>query len=281
MFAAAAFILQGIFSSLLEPLARLVSWAVGEPVRGYTWAPLLTVLGATIVALRLVDEEEWSAVALDDRAWRWRVVAAGWLIGSAVIACTSALLIAMGYLRFTSSAVPVDSMLVVDDSWLGTAVRLLFLLAPAALWEEMVFRGYLWRVAEDAGGARLALWSTSVAFGIVHLTNPGAGVRTTLLVTLAGLCLGMLRQRTGSVPAAWTAHLAWNWTMGAVLHVPVSGMPFAAPGYRAEVHGPAWLTGGTWGPEGGLVAALVLGGALMAGAWPRAGTGATHSRIEA
>ena len=110
VFAAAAFILQGIFSSLLEPLARLVSWAVGEPVRGYTWAPLLTVAGATVVALRLVDDEEWSAAGLDERAWRWRVVAAGWLIGSAVIAGTSVLLIAMGYLRFTTSVVPVDKI---------------------------------------------------------------------------------------------------------------------------------------------------------------------------
>ncbi|MDQ8160926.1 MAG: hypothetical protein P3C12_16095, partial [Gemmatimonadota bacterium] len=67
---------------------------------------------------------------------------------------------------------------------------------------------------------------------------------------------------TASLPAAWSAHLAWNWVMAAVLHMPVSGLPFATPGYRAVVQGGEWLTGGAWGPEGGMMAVLVLGGAL-------------------
>jgi hypothetical protein len=65
------------------------------------------------------------------------------------------------------------------------------------------------------------------------------------------------------------AHLAWNWTMAAVLHVPVSGLSFATPGYRAVLDGPAWLTGGTWGPEGGIMAALIMTGALLRAEWPR------------
>jgi hypothetical protein len=51
--------------------------------------------------------------------------------------------------------------------------------------------------------------------------------------------------------------------MAAVLHVPVSGLPFATPGYRAVITGPDWLTGGSWGPEGGVLAAFVLGGAAV------------------
>jgi len=109
---------------------------------------------------------------------------------------------------------------------------------------------------------------------LVHLMNPGAGVRTTLIVMLAGWCLCIVRERAG-LPAAFTAHLAWNWVMAAVLHVPVSGLPFATPGYRAVVDGPVWLTGGSWGPEGGAVAALVLGGAAVWG--QRASRPAAHA----
>ena len=153
----------------------------------------------------------------------------------------------------------------------GAALRVLLVLAPAALWEEVVFRGYLYDVAHEAGGARVARWSTSVAFGLVHAANPGAGVRTLMAVMLAGWLLARVREHTGSLPAAWGAHLAWNWIMAAVLHVPVSGLPFDTPGYRAVLQGPAWLTGGGWGPEGGAVALVVMG----AGAWvgrPRGGT---------
>ena len=53
--------------------------------------------------------------------------------------------------------------------------------------------------------------------------------------------------------------------MAAVLHVPVSGLPFATPGYRAALSGSDWISGGAWGPEGGLVAMLVLGGSLAVG----------------
>ncbi len=175
------------------------------------------------------------------------------------------MLFIVGRLRFT--AMPsgvIDGALLVQDSWTGTALRLLLLLGPAALWEELVFRGYLYAVAHEAGGRTIARWSSSVAFGAVHLMNPGANVRTTLVVVLAGVCLCLVRERTDSLPAAWTAHLAWNWVMAAILHVPVSGLPFATPGYRAVVSGPDWISGGAWGPEGGLVAMLVLGGGLAA-----------------
>jgi hypothetical protein len=80
-----------------------------------------------------------------------------------------------------------------------------------------------------------------------------------------------VREHTGSLPAAWGAHLAWNWIMAAVLHVPVSGLPFDTPGYRAVLQGPAWLTGGGWGPEGGAVALVVMGAGAGVGR-PRGGT---------
>ena len=127
----------------------------------------------------------------------------------------------------------------------------------------MIFRGYLWRVADDAAGAHVALWATSVAFGAVHLLNPGATAQSLTIVVLAGVALGVVRQVTDSLPAAWAAHLAWNWGMAAVAHAPVSGLPFEAPGWRFVPSGPAWWSGGSWGPEGGAVSLLVLLVAVM------------------
>jgi hypothetical protein len=42
------------------------------------------------------------------------------------------------------------------------------------------------------------------------------------------------------------------------LHSDVSGIPFATPDYRVVDAGPDWATGGAWGPEGGVPAALGL-----------------------
>ena len=64
---------------------------------------------------------------------------------------------------------------------------------------------------------------------------------------------------TKSLYAAWMAHFAWNWTMAVVFHTAVSGYPMEAPGYRYVDAGPDWATGGDWGPEGGIPAALGMG----------------------
>jgi membrane protease YdiL (CAAX protease family) len=94
----------------------------------------------------------------------------------------------------------------------------------------------------------------------------GAAVRVTLVLLPAALAeematrgylLTVLRERMGA-RAAVMAHLAWNWVMAVPLHAYVSGQRLEAPGYRAVAAGPEWLSGGRWGPEGGLVAALGL-----------------------
>ena len=44
--------------------------------------------------------------------------------------------------------------------------------------------------------------------------------------------------------------------MALSLHAPVSGLNLPTPWYQLADHGPAWLTGGSWGPEGGVGAAV-------------------------
>jgi membrane protease YdiL (CAAX protease family) len=267
-FGASLFLAQGIAESLFGPLFNWVSAVVGEPIAAYPYTTLLGLFAATAVALRMVDDAPWSAVGLGDGAWRIRALVGGKLLGLCAILTTSGGLYALGLMRFDAVAL-LDGSAPTAAAWFGTAVRATLLLAPAALWEELLFRGYLWHVARHAAGTRVALWSTSVAFALLHLGNPGVTLRTLTLVCIAGVCLGVIRARFDSLPAAWFAHLVWNWTMAAVLHVEVSGLSFATPLYRAVLEGPTWLTGGSWGPEGGAIAGLIMTGGLLLFEWPR------------
>jgi len=103
---------------------------------------------------------------------------------------------------------------------------------------------------------RWAVLLTSLMFGLLHLTNPGATAKSVALVTLAGIFLAGVRVVLNSLYAAWMAHLAWNWVMAVPLHAAVSGVRFESPDYQAVTTQPAWLSGGGWGPEGGLFAGL-------------------------
>lgn len=258
-FAAGWVLVQGVAETVLQPLFAAISRGVGEPVPFYPFAMLAGCIGGTYASLRLVFIAPWSLVGCDAGAWRARAWRDGLVVGTMAILAVSSVLWATGALRVAAVSSPADVHVV--DSWGATALRVLVILAPSALWEELAFRGVLQGAVQEATdspfAARLA---SSLLFGGVHLTNPGANVQTTGTVMLAGWCLALLREQRG-LPAAWMAHLAWNWIMAAVLHVPVSGLPFSTPGYRAHAAGPTWFSGGSWGPEGSIVAAFILAGA--------------------
>ncbi len=105
----------------------------------------------------------------------------------------------------------------------------------------------------------MAVVVTSVLFGLAHWQTPGAGVQPLVMVTLAGVFLAGIVLVTRSLSAAWMAHLAWNWVMAALVHTDVSGvLPLPPPAYRVVETGPDLVTGGPWGPEGGIAAGAGL-----------------------
>ena len=75
---------------------------------------------------------------------------------------------------------------------------------------------------------------------------------------VAGFFLGAILLATGSLYAAGAAHFAWNWVMAGALHIAVSGIASSDADYRTVETGPDWLTGGPWGPEGGLAAVAAM-----------------------
>ena len=251
-FLVATFAAWGVAATILTP--SLVSLAVATRTPGMADAEvaLIALLTGHFVCVRLVDRQPWSSVWLGHGAARGRLWLEGWLLGALAIGLPTLTLVAAGRLRFAPAP---------PGPWLDAAVRVTWFLLPAALMEELLARGYVFAVLRDALGWRWALGLTSVGFGLLHLPNNGAGVEPITLVTLAGVFLAAVVLATGSLYAAWMAHFAWNWIMAVPLHSPVSGIPLATPDYQLLDAGPRWLTGGVWGPEGGLAAAV----GMMAG----------------
>jgi membrane protease YdiL (CAAX protease family) len=130
-------------------------------------------------------------------------------------------------------------------------------LAPAALSEEVMFRGVPQVLLARPLGRWGALALTSVLFALAHLLNPDVSPLALANIALAGLFLGAAFYLPGGIWTAFGAHLGWNATLAAA-DAPVSGLPFPIPWINYQPGGPGWLTGAGFGPEGGLVATTVL-----------------------
>lgn len=222
---------------------------VGTRVVLFPWVLLASVIAGHMVTFRLLEPRGWSFVRLDVTALRARAIGGAALLSTVAIAIATLPLLAIGWLAVARAPA---------GNWLIAALGTLVFLTPAALWEEMLFRGYAFATLAEWFGTPAALGITSAVFGLVHLQNAGATLESISVVALAGVFLGGVLVATRSLWAAFAAHLSWNWLLAGLLHSDVSGVPFATPDYRVIDAGPDWATGGPWGPEGGVPAALGL-----------------------
>jgi membrane protease YdiL (CAAX protease family) len=204
---------------------------------------------AHYIMLRWVDHKSWSYVGLGREHFTPRLLAIGLALGALCI------LIPSGGLLLVHDLTVVTG-LQGRHSWLTLAGGGVLLFLPQSLSEEMLSRGYLFSALRDGMGEIGALAATSIGFGLLHMGNPGATAQSVSIVILAGLFLAAILVITRSLYGAWMAHFAWNWSMAELLHASVSGIRFPYAGYRVDDSGPDWLTGGAWGPEGGVAAVV-------------------------
>jgi membrane protease YdiL (CAAX protease family) len=136
-------------------------------------------------------------------------------------------------------------------------------LAVAALAEELLFRGFpLARLAEPFGkvGASVLL---AVLFAAAHLRNPDVSPLGLVNIALASLVLSAAFFTPGGLPMAWGVHWGWNGGLAVGADAPVSGLTFDMPALEFHTGRTAWVTGGAFGPEGGIAASVALALALI------------------
>ena len=126
--------------------------------------------------------------------------------------------------------------------------------------EEALFRGYVLQTFARSDLAWLAILLTSVFFGAVHLGNPNASLFSTVNTVLAGVWFSMAYLKTRDLWFVWGIHLMWNWMQGSVFGIEVSGLTdiTTSPLLKEIDTGPTWLTGTTYGIEGGVACTIAL-----------------------
>jgi CAAX protease family protein len=127
-----------------------------------------------------------------------------------------------------------------------------------ALFEENAFRGYLLHTLAEGLGFWPAAVLMSLLFAAVHVQNPGESKAGIVAVFAFGMMLAFSLWRTGSLLWAIGFHFMWDYSESFLYGVPDSGLVQPEHLLSTRLSGPAWITGGSVGPEGSWFIFLIL-----------------------
>jgi len=212
---------------------------------------LVAIIGAFKLMTAVFDRQPLGSVGMAFHPRGWRELGGGLVVGSAMLLLAIVPEWVCGFAHFTFT--PHPSLRAGSFSFLMFTV--------AAINEEAIFRGYPFQRLVESITPVGAITATSALFGLAHLGNPHRTWISTLNTALVGIPFAIAYLRTRSLWMPIGMHFVWNFLMGFFLGLPVSGLTISASALTARVAGPIWLTGGQYGPEGGLptMGAILLG----------------------
>lgn len=217
-------------------------------------ALLTAALVAGLICTRWLEGLSWRAMGLWFHEGWLRDLLIGSVIGIASLALATGIATVAGGLRFTTLG--RGEFVQVGKALALSAV----LFVIAALAEEALCRGYPLQTMSRAGLAGLGVAITSLAFAAGHMLNPNFSMGLAFVnLVIAGVWFAVAWLRTRSLWFPLGIHWAWNWALGSLFGLPVSGKALVQHSVlRGTDLGPAWLTGGNFGIEGGIACTITL-----------------------
>ena len=187
------------------------------------------------------------------RAGAIKQIASGLALGVGLFTAVAGVLGALGAFTITAGS---PAARVLPD--------LVAMAALSSFTEEVLIRGIIFRISEEALGSWLALLVSAALFGLGHLGNPHADPWSAVAIAIeAGILLGAAYMVTRSLWLPIALHAGWNFTEAGVFGAATSGNEL--PGLlRSTTHGSEWLSGGAFGAEASVVAvALCLAAGIV------------------
>jgi hypothetical protein len=237
------------FESINRPLAALILFAV------------------FLFFSRVLDEATDPAtyLGLSPRSSSLKEWIAGFFCGSLLVSAAIAMIALLGH--YSVEARPPLNV----SRWTAASV-VTWILFAGAIAEELAFRSYpflalrkalsnlsrlLWMKRPGVIGSWGASIFTGLLFGVIHLGNPNATLWGFIDTVLIGVFFGIIMARTGSLWLLWGLHFGWNFSLGVLFGLPVSGVRQFSVLWSGSAQGPRWLTGGDYGIEASATVAIL------------------------
>jgi membrane protease YdiL (CAAX protease family) len=239
---------------------------------------LLSMIASYWIASRILDRRPLADFGFHFNNKWWRNFGFGLLLGAFLMAFIFLVELGTGLVVVSGFMTAGES-----GSFIENILLAFFLFICVGIYEEMLARGYQLRnLAEGLHFSKMKSWVaivigyllSSIIFGLLHADNPFASVISTANLFIAGLFLGLGYVLTGELAIPIGLHIAWNFFEGNVFGFAVSGTNAGATFIAIQQRGSDLWTGGSFGPEGGLVGilALVVGSGIILW-WVRRTTG--------
>ncbi len=239
-----------LLALFLVPMGpAMAAWEKTFPLRARLFADtagLVTMLAATWFMTRFVDRRPFRTVGFTGRHLL-RDLATGLAAGSAWLSASVG--IAWGAGWTTPRPAAAVAWMVLS----GAAVALFF----NVLTQQLLLCGYIFQTIRAGAGGRAAVGVSALLFAGYHAGAFRGAWLPAVNVFGAGLLFCLAFSLTGSLALPLAIHFAWNFLLGPVLGLTVSGSEHLGSGWQLlSIGGPALLTGGAFGLEGGLVVTL-------------------------
>ncbi|MBD3348264.1 MAG: CPBP family intramembrane metalloprotease [Candidatus Eisenbacteria bacterium] len=234
---------------IMEPYLLPIVIATGLFTVFYTWA-----------FIHIVDKKRLRSLGLHLRPGWSLDFSKGVGLAVLVLGVIFAFSIMIGSIRVEGLARPAPEGTSVSAYLIGALVAFFLV----GLYEELMFRGYVLQRLNERAGKWASILVSSILFAVLHGANPGADVFGIFNTTIIAVILAVLYFRTRSLWMPVGFHFAWNFFLGYVYSLPVSGLPVYGVLNVVEIEPDSRLTGGTYGPEAGLATTIAL---AAWGAW--------------
>lgn len=238
-------LLGGILFVMMAVSNGFMKQFSGTPLKSAAVAAAMAALAVAVYVgfVRFIERRPVSELSLNGMG---RDLGIGILVGAGLYTLCILILIGLGVYR-------IEGL----NPWYFVLTAVAMALS-SGIFEELLFRGALFRIVEEWLGSWISLLVSSFVFGFVHLANPAGTLIGALFISIeAGLLLAAAYMLTRRLWLSMGFHMSWNYTQSAIFSGIVSG-DVTDPGLiRSNIKGPDMLTGGSFGLESSVVAFLI------------------------
>ncbi len=209
---------------------------------------------ATVLARRWLDKKSFRSLGLEINRWTGIDLVAGFWIAGCMMGGIFLFELVVGWLHIEGFNWQTE-----NSSKLWQEVFLVTLLFILVGWtEELLSRGYQLQNLVEGLNKPIGVIFSSLIFAILHQANPSFTLSAFIGLFFAGLFFCFAYYRFGNLWMPIGLHIGWNFFEGVVFGFQVSGLEHLPKLIQQTVAGPAWLTGGAFGPEAGGILAVGL-----------------------